>query len=293
MVAGVTVDTGNNAYSGPYTGSFTFVNNKANGYLFDSVGGLAEITTPLVTAVQGIVSPVLDPNSLLYASTYYTKSQTITINIASNMEATYSIWGDLSPSISGYSQNDSRGINLTAGDGQKNIYATFSRSGTQDSSSTFVILDTTPPSAVELLTPSDESSLNSNVSISWSGGTDAGIGLDTYTYTIMSSTGRVHFTGTTANTYASISYTTFDLGDYTWKVAASDRLGNSVESSTRSFTIVTGSVEPPVVTDPEATPDSFSFTKKKKADLSRVYQSNIVIISGLGSGVYAEAELNR
>lgn len=134
-------------------------------------------------------------------------------------------------------------------------------------------LDTTSPS-----TPSfsgQPTNYSGAFTLSWTAATDAGVGVWSYTYAILSGSTIVK---SGVSSWASIGIDNMEIGwsgNYSVYVAAKDLLGNTSTSGTRTFGYA--GIE-------DLTVDSFSITSMTNADLNVKYRSSIITVSGITTG---------
>jgi hypothetical protein len=175
----------------------------------------------------------------------YTRSTSVTLSFTasddsgsgisqvgvSNDGSTYS-WYPYQPSLS---------WNLNPPDGRKMVYVKFKDNVAWESSPVLddIILDTTPPTAPVLSSPSNGATVGSRPSFSWSASSDSASGVDSYTLEIDTSTS---FSTANLKRYSGIVTTSFTLpvdlssGTWYWRVRAKDKAGNNGSwSSTWSF----------------------------------------------------------
>lgn len=176
--------------NGIYQWTLTTYDNAGN-----SSNGGPYIFTVLQPVSLGQIAGVLDFASLFgnvvqSGNTYYTNTTQLQAILASNMSTTVSINGNLSPTIIGFNLFSPfpygvQAIQLTAGDGLKNLTALFTTGVlTPFSTVKSVILDTMTPTNLTLLSPANGGTVTGTFTLDWSDAIDSGAGLSGYVYQI-------------------------------------------------------------------------------------------------------------
>ncbi|OKY79235.1 MAG: Cell surface protein [Candidatus Methanohalarchaeum thermophilum] len=124
------------------------------------------------------------------------------------------------------------------------------------------VQDSTSPSNLELTSPASGSYVgDSLVSFDWTDATDNLSGLSNYTLSVDGEEVATVDKGSSSFSYE------LSEGSHTWSVVATDRLGNSVQSSQRSFTVDLTAPEAPSLDDISVvTGESFSLSAADASD---------------------------
>lgn len=298
LIAWVDYNFANNTYLSTFSGSLKLTWNKLTWFIFDNIWGIADVSLePLVPIVNlfGYMTFYL-PRAIIGGNTLttaYTSGINITMSLDINQDANYTLTGDFLWDRSWILSSWGTHLNLSllTGEGRKAFHFT-SYTGAQSLSATELIyLDTTAPTIPTLSAPISWSTVQWDTTLTWTGGVDSGVGIESYVYTIYSISGSgtgtvltLATTGSVTSNTATISFTTLSTWDYQWTVKARDKLWYTTLSTTWYF-----STESAVV---DENPNSFLFSKIRDAKLSKVYQSNMVIIQWLSAWTSVEAEVD-
>ncbi|MEM3466633.1 MAG: hypothetical protein QW566_09205, partial [Candidatus Jordarchaeales archaeon] len=153
-------------------------------------------------------------------------------------------------SYSWYPYQPSLTWNLNPGDGVKIVYVKFKDNVALESPpcTDDIVLDTTPPTAPVLSSPSNGATVGTRPSFSWSASSDSTSGVASYTLQVDTSTS---FNTVNLKSYPGITATSFtlpvDLSPTTWywRVRAKDKAGNDGSwSATWSFRVITSPPPP-------------------------------------------------
>jgi len=256
-------DAGNSTNGGPYI--FTVLQPVSLG----QIAGVMDFASLFGTVVQS-------------GTTYYTNTTQLQAILASNMSTSVSINGNLSPTIIGFNlfapfPYGVQAIQLTAGDGLKNLTALFTTGVlTPFSTVKSVILDTISPTNLTLLSPANGGTVTGTFTLDWSDAVDSGAGLSGYVYHIDNNSGfaSVDVSGSTINSTVTLTTGGLNTGTYYWRVRAYDIVSNMVTSDTGSFVVGTTTV---ISTD--TTADDFEFDDIDDADLDESYTSDEITVS--------------
>ena len=225
---------------------------------------------------------------------YYTNTTQLIANIFANMAVTADINWDITPSQLGLSLTMpfpyiTQAITLTNNDGQKNLSTTLSATGLPDKTvATSVVLDTQDPSTATITSPSNGQTINGNVTFDWDDSTDTSwIAWYERSISTNSSFTNIIASGDTTNSDMTINTNTLSE---TWtlyrQVVTYDNAGNSSTTNYSTFQY-NG-----VITPGDLVPNTFSFTDITNADLWQSYTSNSVTISGLGTSIQVQAQID-
>ncbi len=280
--------------NGIYQWTLTTYDNAGN-----STNGGPYIFTVLQPVSLGQIAGVMDFTSLFgtvvqSGNTYYTNTTQLQAILASNMATTVSINGNLSPTIIVFNlftpfPYGVQAIQLTAGDGLKNLTALFTAGVlTPFSTVKSVILDTISPTNLTLLSPANGGTVTGTFTLDWSDAVDSGAGLSGYIYHIdnNSSFSSIDVSGSTVNSTINLTTGGLTTGTYYWRVRAYDKVSNMITSDTGSFIVGTTTV---ISTD--TTANDFEFDDIDDADLDESYTSDEITVSGLGSGIQVLASV--
>lgn len=226
--------------------------------------------------------------------TYYTNTTQLIAHIFANMAVTANINWDISPSQLGLSLTTpfpyiTQAITLTNGDGQKNLSTTLLATGLPNKTvATSVILDTQDPSTPTIGSPTNGQTINGNVTFDWSDANDnSGIAeYERYISTNPSFTNVIASGSTTDSEMTLNTNTLSDTGVLYRQVVTYDNAWNSSTTNYATFQY-NG-----VITPADLVPNSFSFTNITNANLGQSYTSNSVTISGLGTSIQVQAEID-
>ncbi len=286
LIAGVNYDFANNRYLSSFSGSLRYTWNKLTGFIFDSIWGIASVTSPDKTLYWTI--NFVTGTTLKIQWTHYYSSQTgISVLISVNKVSDFQLTGDILTAINGSTLSTTLNPSLTNWDGSKTVSVIFSTWMETTSDSGVIILDTTSPSTITLSAPTSGSTLQWDVTLTWTGWDDTWIGIDSYQYKIYSVSGTVltlSTSGTTTSKTAHINFDTLWTGDYQRTLLASDKLWHTTMSSTGYFSLE--------ASPNDVNPNSFYFSKILKAKRSKTYQSNMIVIQWLDNGISVPAYLN-
>lgn len=187
-------------------------------------------------------------------------------------------------------------INLTPGDGVKNISALFTAwSLNPYSVAKQITLDTTDPIPPILTTPINGVAVTGNIVLSRSGASDAGAWLSQYNIEV--ATGQ-SFTNVIRNDWVSaptntVTIPTWTLGTWVYyrRVVTNDNVRNQSTSEVGSFTIAAPNTTV-VVNGTGAVPNSFSIPAITNANPNILYRSAPVTVWGLNNGQRANVSIS-
>lgn len=231
----------------------------------------------------------------------YTNTTQIQAALFANIASNVSINGNINPTVIGVPllapfPYTLQAINLTPGDGVKNLSAVFS-SGTLNPYSVAkqITLDTTAPSVPTLTAPISGVAVTGAIILSRSGASDLWAGLSQYE--IQVATGQTfanilrddRVTHPTINTI--IASGTLAPGQYYRRVLTTDRVGNISISEVESFTIAAPNTTV-LLNGTGAIPNSFSIPAINNANPNILYRSSPVTIGGLANGQRAAVSIS-
>jgi len=178
IIAWLNYDFSNNTYFNSFSGSLSYSWGMLSGYIFDNYGGIGRVYEPPVIPLIGSVEWLLGWN--------YINNSSMDLRIETNkQDVIFSITWDVINIGWTMNYNTILTIQLSWSDGLKNIYTKF-----EDTKWNIVydhytiILDTTPPTKPELLTPVNWSLVNDLVDFSWGVSVDSGAGINEYVFFI-------------------------------------------------------------------------------------------------------------
>jgi hypothetical protein len=169
---------------------------------------------------------------------------------------------DIPPNVTTYTPPSG----LTRGDHTWYVIAVDQVGNARSSATRSFTVDATPPAAFALVAPGDGAKLSDpKPTLSWASTSDSGSGVASY---------QVYIDGNPAGGELSATKTDYtpanglSEGDHIWRVVATDQLGNSRSTTSRTFTIDTASPQAllQVAPNPAATGQTVTFDASRSSD---------------------------
>jgi len=291
LTAWVEMDWDNNTYTWKFDESLIISGGRLSGFIHDSRGGIAEVMLQEPTPLIWDLSFVIWTNLKYINNTFYTKQAQIYVRLNVNKTSDITLTGNITTEYqTTLSWSTLVFPFVTTGDGAKVVRAYFDLSAEWqlDTDTETIYLDTTGPSSPVIVWPLSGSKINiagiTSFNLSWNASTDAGIWTKDYIVTLQNGSWTTLVNRNITTTSSNFLTSTYWTGKYIWFVTAYDHLGNSTISAKHSLE---------VGYFPDTEPNTFSFDEIDDAELNSIERSNIIIISGLWTGIQTMAELTR
>lgn len=212
---------------------------------YAQAGGDTWTTTLTITNPYECTLDLETGSILTYSGAYYTKYSTLFFSLYSEEATEYLVTGNINPTLTGTLEaleTLNTQATLVTGDGVKYVSALFTEGPISCVGDTFsVYLDTTGPTPPDPVIPlvirlPDWSP--DIVHFIWIASTDAGIGLDSYTFLLADNDAFINaYQVNTTNNYQQVPVATFThTGRWFWQVFAYDKLENMTPGVAWAFT---------------------------------------------------------